>query len=83
MNVNEPITAIRGIGDSKANSLKKMKVYTIGDILFSFPRTYYIYKEPIKEEDLSKHVGEKIAITLELRSNAMLKKTKRFDISVV
>ena len=80
MNVNEPITAIKGIGDSKANSFKRMKVYTVGDILFSFPRTYYIYKEPIKEEDLSKHVGEKIAITLELRSNAMLKKTKRFDI---
>ena len=80
MYINESITSIKGIGESKAKSLNKLGVYTVGDILLRFPRTYYIYKEPIKEEDLSKHVGEKIAITLELRSNAMLKKTKRFDI---
>ena len=80
MNVNEPITVVKGIGESKANSFKRMKVYTVGDILFSFPRTYYLYKEPVKEEELSKHIGEKIAITLELRSSAILKKTKRFDI---
>ena len=80
MYINESVTSIKGIGESKAKSLNKLGVYTIGDILLRFPRTYYIYKEPIKEEDLSKHVGEKIAIILELRSNAMLKKTKRFDI---
>ncbi|MBE5898102.1 MAG: ATP-dependent DNA helicase RecG [Lachnospiraceae bacterium] len=80
MYINESVTSIKGIGESKAKSLNKLGVYTVGDILLRFPRTYYIYKEPIKEEDLSKHVGEKIAITLELRSNAMLKKTKRFDI---
>ncbi len=80
MYINESVTSIKGIGESKAKSLNKLGVYTVGDILLRFPRTYYIYKEPLKEEDLSKHVGEKIAITLELRSNAMLKKTKRFDI---
>ncbi|MBQ9392237.1 MAG: DNA helicase RecG, partial [Lachnospiraceae bacterium] len=80
MNIKQPITAIKGIGESKAKSLNKLGVYTVGDILLRFPRTYYMYQPPVGEKDIKNHIGEKIALQLELRSNAMLKKTKRFDI---
>ncbi len=53
MNINEPITSVKGIGDSKANSLKKLGVYTVGDILLHFPRTYYLYKPPVEEQELN------------------------------
>ncbi len=82
MNINEPITSLKGIGDSKANSFKRLGVYTVGDILSSFPRTYYQYKEPVPESDLHKYVGEKVAVKLELRANPMLKKTRRLDIVI-
>lgn len=80
MNIKQPITAIKGIGDNKGKSLNKLGVYTVGDILLRFPRTYYMYQPPVGENDIKNHIGEKIALQLELRSNAMLKKTKRFDI---
>ncbi len=80
MNINEPITSVKGIGDSKANSLKKLGVYTVGDILLNFPRTYYMYKPPVAEEELHNHVGDKIAVTLRLNKGAQLKKTRRFDV---
>jgi len=80
MNVREPINSIKGIGTKKAQSLEKLGVYTVGDILHYLPRTYYIYKEPIKEDELINHVGEKIAVSLILKRNAVLKKTRRLDI---
>ncbi|MCR4611875.1 MAG: ATP-dependent DNA helicase RecG [Lachnospiraceae bacterium] len=80
MNINEPITSLKGIGDSKAKSLAKIGVYTVGDILLHYPRTYYIYKPPVDETELNKYVGEKVAVTLTLQKGAALRKTRRFDI---
>ena len=57
-----------------------MGVYTVGDILLHYPRTYYIYKEPVSEGEFADHVGEKIAVTLILKRNAALKKTRRLDV---
>lgn len=82
MNIKQPITTIKGIGDNKGKSLNKLGVYTVGDILLRFPRTYYMYQPPVGENDIKNHIGEKIALQLELRSNAMLKKTRRFDIVI-
>lgn len=80
MNINEPVTSIKGIGESKAKKLSKLGLYNIGDILLNYPRTYYIYKAPLREDELNAHIGEKVAITLILKKNATVKKTKRLDI---
>ena len=82
MYINESVTSIKGIGESKAKSLNKLGVYTVGDILLRFPRTYYMYQPPVGENDIKNHIGEKIALQLELRANAMLKKTRRLDIVI-
>ena len=47
MQLNSAITTIKGIGEKTADSFAKMGVYTVGDILLRFPRTYVQY--PIME----------------------------------
>lgn len=49
MQKDSAITAIKGIGAKTADSFAKMGVYTVGDILLRFPRTYVQYPkaEPV------------------------------------
>lgn len=47
MQLNSAITTIKGIGEKTADLFAKMGVYTVGDILLRFPRTYVQY--PIME----------------------------------
>ena len=47
MNVNEPVTSIKGVGEKTAELLTKIGVYTVGDILLSFPKSYVQYPKAI------------------------------------
>ena len=40
MLLNEPITAIKGIGEKKAELLNNLGIFTVGDIVEYFPRDY-------------------------------------------
>ena len=40
MLLNEPITAIKGIGDKKAQLLNNLGIFTVEDIVEYFPRDY-------------------------------------------
>ncbi len=40
MNLTSPITDVKGIGDKTRDSFAKLGVYTVGDILLRFPRSY-------------------------------------------
>ncbi len=43
MNVNSPITTIKGIGEKSRDAFSKMNIYTVGDLLKHYPRTYLQY----------------------------------------
>lgn len=43
MRMDSAITTIKGIGEKTADLFAKMGVYTVGDILLRFPRTYVQY----------------------------------------
>ena len=51
MNETSSITSLKGIGEKTKDLFAKMGVYTVGDILLHFPRTYIRYPkmEPIDE----------------------------------
>lgn len=53
MQKDSTITAIKGIGAKTADSFAKMGVYTVGDILLRFPRTYVQYPKPEPAAELS------------------------------
>lgn len=37
---NQPVTSIKGIGPKKAQKLSKLNIFTVGDIVFNFPRQF-------------------------------------------
>lgn len=38
--LEQPVTALPGIGKAKEQTLKKLQLMTVGDVLFSYPRAY-------------------------------------------
>ncbi len=47
MTRNTPITALRGVGEKRAELYKKIGINTVGDLLFHFPRRYIDYSQPV------------------------------------
>lgn len=45
--MQDPITAIKGVGAKTEELFQKIGVYTVGDILFFFPRDYRTMPEPV------------------------------------
>ncbi len=37
---NQAVTSIKGIGPKKAQKLAKLNIYTVGDVVFNFPRSF-------------------------------------------
>lgn len=46
MNLNSRITELKGIGEKTAGSFEKLHIFTVGDLLGYFPRSYEIFEKP-------------------------------------
>lgn len=84
MNINSPITEIKGVGEKTKDSFTKLGVYTVGDILLHFPRNYILFPK-IKDinEYNSFEEGHMYAIHAVITSSAVVKKTKSMPITVL
>ena len=85
MNVNEPVTSIKGVGEKTAELLTKIGVYTVGDILLSFPKSYVQYPKAITPEELHIQPGEApmIALAVQIRKSPIAKKAKGMDLTIL
>ena len=54
--LTEPITVLPGVGKARAKLLEKLDLYTVQDVLFSYPRTYKDYSKVLtpREAELVK-----------------------------
>lgn len=52
MNEHSPVREIKGIGEKTEKLFQKMGVYTTGDLLRYYPRTYDIYEAPVPVSEL-------------------------------
>lgn len=52
MNLNSPITEIKGIGAKTQKLMNRIGVYTLWDMLFHYPRDYVRYKEPLTPSEI-------------------------------
>ncbi len=72
MNFNTPIIEVKGIGKKTETLFAKLGVYTIGDILLYFPRTYLTYPKMIEKEELYQaNLNEKIALRITVTHKAV------------
>ena len=60
MNEHSPIREIKGIGEKTEKLFQKMGVYTAGDLLRYYPRTYDIYEAPVPVSELEE--GSLVAV---------------------
>ena len=53
MNLESPITEVKGIGAKTEKLMNKIGVYTVGDILLHYPRDYVRFKEPLSAGEIT------------------------------
>ncbi len=50
---NDDITYLKGVGEKRAKILNKLGIFTVGDLLRSFPRDYVDFSEPTEISELN------------------------------
>jgi len=79
MNLLDDITLIKGIGDKTASSFHKLGVYTINDLIHTFPSNYLTYDEPINIAQTV--IGERCAVQAIISSYVDVRKVRNLTIT--
>lgn len=80
MELNSSLREVKGIGDKTEKLFQKMGVYTVGDILLHFPRTYSEYPSPTTA--ITEDTDSFVAFYGRLRTPARTRKTRHMDITL-
>ena len=83
MDQNSAITAIKGIGEKTKDSFAKMGVYTAGDILLRFPRTYIKYPSAQPINEIFSLTEEHHAIAAKIQTAPAVKNGRRMQITLL
>ncbi len=83
MNQDSAITEIRGIGEKTKNLFAKMGVYTVGDILLHFPRTYIRYPKLQAIDDITALTEEPHAIAARVTQAPVVKSGRRMQVTLL
>lgn len=81
MNQDSAITAIKGIGEKTKESFEKMGVYTVGDILLHFPRTYVQYPAAEAIDEITSLSQECHAIAAKVSQTPVVKSGRRMQMT--
>ncbi len=79
MDLTSSIRDIKGVGEKTEQLFQKIGVYTVGDILLHFPRTYQEYPDIslVDEEE----VGGLVALQVFLKTPAVYRRGRNMDIT--
>ena len=80
MNQDSSITGIKGIGEKTRDLFAKMGVYTVGDILLRFPRTYIQYPKAEPIDELTSLTEENHAIAAKIERTPVVKSGRRMQV---
>ena len=83
MNETSSITSLKGIGEKTKELFAKMGVYTVGDILLHFPRTYIRYPKMEPIDEISSLTEENHAIVAQVRTSPVVKSTRRMQLTLL
>lgn len=83
MNQDSVITEIRGIGEKTKDLFAKMGVYTVGDILLHFPRTYIRYPKLQAIDDITELTEEPHAIAAKVTQAPVVKSGRRMQVTLL
>ena len=84
MNIDSPITCIKGVWEKTKDSFAKLGVYTVGDILLHFPRNYVQYPKMVDINDMSRfEIGYNYAIHAVVKQSALVKNTRSMPVTLL
>ncbi len=83
MNETSSITTLKGIGEKTKDLFAKMGVYTVGDILLHFPRTYIKYPQMEPIDEITSLTEEMHAIVAQVRTSPVVKNTRRMQLTLL
>ncbi len=79
MNLDDNVTAVKGIGDKTAESFQKLGIEKIRDLISYFPRDYKNYSEPVPIRETSP--GDRVAVFCQIVKNIAVIKGRRYQIT--
>lgn len=80
MNQDSAITEIKGIGEKTKELFAKMGVYTVGDMLLHFPRTYIKYPVALSIDEIHGLNEEPHAIAAKVTEAPVVKNGRRMQV---
>lgn len=83
MYYNSPITAVKGIGEKTKNTLEKMNISTVEDMLVHFPRNYFRYPQMLSIHELEDLQEGTIALRAVVRKTPTVKNTRSMHITTL
>ena len=83
MNETSSITNLKGIGEKTKDLFAKMGVYTVGDILLHFPRTYIKYPKMEPIDEITSLTEEMHAIVAQVRTSPVARNTRRMQLTLL
>lgn len=85
MRQDSSITEIKGIGE-KQKIIRKMGVYTVGDILLHFPRNYIQYPHPVPIDEMTaEHMQteDKLAIVARIERTPVTRSGRHMQVTLL
>ncbi|MCR4675166.1 MAG: ATP-dependent DNA helicase RecG [Lachnospiraceae bacterium] len=80
--LEDSIKTLKGIGDKLKNLYEKLSIFSLWDLLFYYPRTYFEYPMPIDEcSQISD--GETVALRIQVHESCKNNKTRRMEITTL
>ncbi len=74
----DSITTINGIGDKTAQAFAKLGIYTIGELVSTYPRDYLFYGDEIAIADIKE--GERVAVCAVINSYVDVRKVRNLTL---
>ena len=69
-----PLRQVKGVGEKTEQLFQNLGVYTVGDILLHFPRTYEEFSEPLQATE--EYSGQLIAVRGKIETPAKVRKVR-------
>ncbi len=81
MTEDTPITEIKGIGEKTRQLFARVGVYTVGDLLRDYPRTYDVYEDPVPISEV--YEGETATVTGMIYGRVQVSGSRRMQVTTL
>lgn len=81
MQLTDSITSIKGIGEKTAEHFNRLGIYSVEDLILTYPRNYLTYEEPVPVAEAEE--GVRTAVFLKIVSYVEVKKVRTLTLTTL